>query len=58
MNESEPALLAPTIAEKQAPPSKKLFMTRKSRFHSGTEDHSENSSSSKDRRKIVFAQNI
>ena len=46
LNESDPALLALTIAEKQAPPSKELFMARKSRFQSGTEDHSENSSSS------------
>ena len=44
LNESDPALLAPTIAEKQAPPSKELFITRKSRFKSGNEDHSENSS--------------
>ena len=46
LNESDPALLALTIAEKQAPPSKELFMACKSRFQSGTEDHSENSSSS------------
>ena len=45
LNESDPALLAPTIAEKQAPPSKELFIARNSRFKSGTEDKSENSSS-------------
>ena len=45
LNESDPALLAPTIAEKQAPPSKELIIARKSRFKSGTENHSENSSS-------------
>ena len=39
LNESDPALLAPTIAEKQAPPSKELFIARKSRFKSGAEDH-------------------
>ena len=44
LNESDPALLAPTIAEKQAPPSKEIFIARKSRFRSGTEDNSENSS--------------
>ena len=43
LNESDPALLAPIIAEKQAPPSKELFIARKSRFKSATEDHSENS---------------
>ena len=46
LNESDPpsfALLAPTIAEKQAPPSKELFTACSSRFKSGTEDHSENS---------------
>ena len=45
LNESDPALLAPIIAEKQSPPSKQLFIARKSRFKSGTEDHSDNSSS-------------
>ena len=45
LNESDPALLGPTIAEKQAPPSKEIFIARKSRFKSGTEDNSENSSS-------------
>ena len=45
LNESDPALLAPTIAEKQAPPSKEIFIPCKSRFRSGTEDNSENSSS-------------
>ena len=55
LNESDPALLAPTIAEKQAPPSKKLFIARKSRCKSGTEDHSQNSSSNGDKRlKCVF----
>ena len=44
LNESDPAFLAPTIAEKQAPPSKELFIARTSRFKSGAEDHSENSS--------------
>lgn len=39
LNESDPALLASTIAEKQAPPSKELFIARKSRFKSGAEDH-------------------
>ena len=39
LNESDPALLAPTIAEKQPPPSKELFIARKSRFKSGAEDH-------------------
>ena len=40
LNESDPALLAFTIADKQTPPSKELFMARKSRFQSGTENHS------------------
>ena len=44
LNESDPAFLAPTIAEKQAPPSKELFIARTSRCKSGAEDHSENSS--------------
>ena len=39
LNESDPALLAPTIAEKQASPSKERFIARKSRFKSGAEDH-------------------
>lgn len=32
LNDSDPALLAPTIATKPAPPSKELFLARKSRF--------------------------
>ena len=32
LNESDPALIAPNIAEKPAPPSKELFERRKSRF--------------------------
>jgi len=32
LNESDPALLAPTIAATPAPPSKELYLARKSRF--------------------------
>lgn len=32
LNESDPALLAPTIADKPPPPSKELFIARRSRF--------------------------
>ena len=32
LNESDPALIAPNIAAKPAPPSKELFLQRKSRF--------------------------
>ena len=32
LNESDPALLAPTIAVTPAPPSTELFLARKSRF--------------------------
>lgn len=32
LNDSDPALLAPTIADKPPPPSKDLFLARKSRF--------------------------
>ena len=32
LNESDPALLAPTIAEKPPPPSHELFIARRSRF--------------------------
>ena len=35
LNNSDPALLAPTIADKPAPPSKELFLARKSRFKKG-----------------------
>lgn len=44
LHDSDPALLAPTIATKPAPPSKELFLARKSRFkksnpvESSTED--------------------
>ena len=45
LNESDPALLAPTIADKPAPPSKELFIARRSRFKtSSTADQSEESS--------------
>lgn len=32
LNESDPALIAPTIAATPAPPSKELFLARRSRF--------------------------
>ena len=32
LNDSDPALLSPTIAEKPAPPLKELFLAGKSRF--------------------------
>ena len=32
LNDSDPALLAPTIADKPPPPSKELFLARRSRF--------------------------
>lgn len=32
LNESDPALLAPTIADKPPPPSNEVFIARKSRF--------------------------
>ena len=32
LNDSDPALLAPTVAEKAAPPLKELFLAGKSRF--------------------------
>ena len=32
LNASDPARIAPNIAEKPAPPSKELFLRRKSRF--------------------------
>lgn len=45
LNEGDPALLAPTIADKPAPPSKELFIARRSRFKtSSTADQSEESS--------------
>ena len=45
LNESDPALLAPTIADKPAPPSKELFIARRSRVKtSSTADQSEESS--------------
>lgn len=45
LNESDPALFAPTIADKPAPPSKQLFIARRSRFKtSSTADQSEESS--------------
>lgn len=37
LNESDPALIAPNIAEKPAPPSKELFLRRKSRFKQSNE---------------------
>ena len=37
LNESDPALIAPTIAAKPAPPSKELFQRRKSRFTKSSE---------------------
>ena len=36
LNGSDLALLAPTIADKPAPPSKELFLARKSRFKKKT----------------------
>ena len=38
LNESDPALLAPTIATKPPPPSKELFLARKSRFAKASSD--------------------
>ena len=37
LNVSDPALIAPTIAEKPPPPSKELFERQKSRFQKSTE---------------------
>ena len=34
LNESDPAVVAPTIAEKPPPSSKELFQSRKTRFKS------------------------
>lgn len=49
LNESDPALLAPKIAEKPAPPSKDLFSTRKSRFEpSHSEGNTHTSAMSED----------
>lgn len=36
LNESDPALLAPTIADKPPPPSKELFIARRSRFNTAS----------------------
>jgi len=38
LNESDPALLAPTIAHKPAPPSKELYMAKKTRFKHTNQD--------------------
>ena len=40
LNDSDPALLAPTIAAKPAPSSKELFLLRKSRFEKANPDES------------------
>lgn len=48
LNESDPALLAPTIAVKPPPPSKELFSARKSRFKPSDSEDSTPSSMSVD----------
>ena len=39
LNESDPALLAPTIADKPPLPSRELFLARESRFESHTNEN-------------------
>lgn len=39
LNDSDPALLAPTIADKPPPPSRELFLARKSRFENHTNEN-------------------
>ena len=38
LNESDPALLAPTIADKPEPPSKEPYLAKKSRFKTKSQE--------------------